>query len=618
MLKLIFMKKNSLESLKSIVSKKTKHRIYEIINFLKKHRFFLFGSILVAFWCFPYITTGSKMEYGDFSFFSQAYEAIKISILDYHQFPWWNPWVSGGVPLYANPQIGLFSIQTIFTLVFNAPVGLKLSLILYTFLGYYSMYILSLKYLKIDHYVSTVISLLWIFCSFFVAHLPTHYSFAWYMLIPLFLYLSFNLNGWRSGILLGLAFGIMANSQIHNAFVHIALVCGVSILFKMCFRSNQKKRIQILVGSFVAVATFILIAGHRFLFVFENNHDFPRNIIDTTPPLFVSIYGLISPYPIARFTSVIKHPLPPFAPHGFHEISATIGIFAIFSGIISLLFCVFCFWQKKRIIDVVHIKLIFLFMITCLLLGLGNFTRLAPYNILKHLPILSDMRVPSRWFIWVNLAFLIFIGLVTKIPKKRDFAYISIVTLLSLGVVELFVLNVGYQSKILVHQPASVKFHKHSDFNQQSYFGSINKTSTGLYIPDSDKPQPYREYDSTMFNLGVLYANDSFVQIHLAKIKSYRCGIDKDCNLVLTKNAKIISWSPNEITLKRTGNGEIKLNMNESNYITINGKRKSIKTAEPFEEFVINDSSEIIKIKFNPSAKEAMRALTSPKPSSDY
>ena len=58
--------------------------------------------------------------------------------------------------------------------------------------------------------------------------------------------------------------------------------------------------------------------------------------------------------------------------------------------------------------------------------------------------------------------------------------------------------------------------------------------------------------------------------------------------------------------------------MNESNYITINGKRKSIKTAEPFEEFVINDSSEIIKIKFNPSAKEAMRALSSPKPSSDY
>jgi hypothetical protein len=56
---------------------------------------------------------------GDWAYFLQIYEAARLSILEYHQFPWWNPWNLGGVPLYANPQFGLVSIQMPLVLLFR-------------------------------------------------------------------------------------------------------------------------------------------------------------------------------------------------------------------------------------------------------------------------------------------------------------------------------------------------------------------------------------------------------------------------------------------------------------------------------------------------------------------
>ena len=111
--------------------------------------------------------TGNKVELGDFSFFAQGLEAIRISLLEYHQFPWWNPWVSGGVPLYANPQFGLFSIQTALTLIIGPVMALKLTIVLFTVLGYITMYLLLTRYFKVASLQSTLLSLIWIFCSFF-------------------------------------------------------------------------------------------------------------------------------------------------------------------------------------------------------------------------------------------------------------------------------------------------------------------------------------------------------------------------------------------------------------------------------------------------------------------
>src|SRR5580698_351934 len=54
-------------------------------------------------------------------------DAVRLSILKYHQFPWWNPWAMSGQPLFADPaSVAVFMPDTLLVLVFGPVLGLKL------------------------------------------------------------------------------------------------------------------------------------------------------------------------------------------------------------------------------------------------------------------------------------------------------------------------------------------------------------------------------------------------------------------------------------------------------------------------------------------------------------
>src|SRR5687768_16141335 len=84
-------------------------------------------SMPVVLFCLSFLLTGDRLGPGDADYLIQTQEAMRRSILEFHQFPWWNPWVSGGVPLFANPQFGLISLQTPLTLLFGSIIGYKLA-----------------------------------------------------------------------------------------------------------------------------------------------------------------------------------------------------------------------------------------------------------------------------------------------------------------------------------------------------------------------------------------------------------------------------------------------------------------------------------------------------------
>ncbi|MFH1463214.1 MAG: hypothetical protein ABIO70_02400 [Pseudomonadota bacterium] len=54
------------------------------------------------------------------------YEASRASLLRWHQFPAWNPWVQGGVPLLANPESPFLYPPFGLILLFGSSAGLKL------------------------------------------------------------------------------------------------------------------------------------------------------------------------------------------------------------------------------------------------------------------------------------------------------------------------------------------------------------------------------------------------------------------------------------------------------------------------------------------------------------
>ena len=591
--------------IREIARKSTKRSM----GWFKKNPVQILAIILIAGWVSQYILTGNRLEWGDFSFFAQGYEAMRISIFDYGQFPWFNPWVSGGVPLYANPQFGLFSLQTILVFIFGAPVGLKLAVIIYTVLGYLSMQLLLRSYFKAPKNTAILLSLLWIFCTFFVAHLPAHFTFVWFMLAPLFVYLALTIKDWKGGVLLGVAFGIMGLSQIHNPFIHIAFICGIIILARL-IRAKFNKTLLIGVG--VAALTFLVVAGHRLFYAIQNSKQFPREVNDMAPDLFSAVISPFLPLSQAHALSFIRYPQHPLIPHNFNEATAYLGFGLYVVVIIGILYLFYLLCIKKRVL-VKNRRLVGLMIavlsisIICYLMGLGDFGRFSPYNILKHLPVFSDMRVSTRWFIWFNFGLLVFTALLTKLLVNKRGPLFIVNAILLLAVVELFILNVGYQSSILKYEPVlSSESTKNNTFAQTAYFGEEQQLPDGSVIPDDGSmPDAYREFEATSFNLGVLYANDSYVQLHLDPY--YRpghpsCPFEEGCNFVRSNNATVSYWSPNKIVLTRTAAGPIFLNMNNSSYFKINGKSQlNLKVAEPRDDFVIKDTAQEITIESDPS-----------------
>ena len=107
--------------------------------------------------------SGNILGGGDADYLMQTQEAARQTVLGFKQFPWWNPWVSGGVPLFANPQYGLLSIQSITTLVFGSIWGYKLALFFYFVIGFWGFLLLFRKALRTPLLTSVLLSYIWTF-----------------------------------------------------------------------------------------------------------------------------------------------------------------------------------------------------------------------------------------------------------------------------------------------------------------------------------------------------------------------------------------------------------------------------------------------------------------------
>ena len=62
-------------------------------------------------------------------------ESIRKPVAEYGQFPLWNPYYVGGMPILENPQIKFFSPTFLFSILFGSIIGLKISVLFYYALG---------------------------------------------------------------------------------------------------------------------------------------------------------------------------------------------------------------------------------------------------------------------------------------------------------------------------------------------------------------------------------------------------------------------------------------------------------------------------------------------------
>ena len=557
-------------------------------------------SFPILLFCLRMLMTGRNLPTGDADYLIQTVEAARISILDHGQFPWWNPWISGGVPLFPNPQFGLLALPTILGLLFGAVIGYKLAIVAYFILGFYGLLLLFRKGLKTPLITAILLAYVWTFGTFLTYRVQGHYTFLTIQFLPYILYFYIARNRVRhSWLFFGLSAGLAALAAAHNMTILSYIVVAIFIIFdivkiKLLGLKSKNKSVEVEIADvknnllFItkAGAVFLFITFYRLFFTLDYLNDFPRSQLDNPEPTIGIAKGLFAiGGPFRQFTNAPTHPQ-----WSWMEASAYIG----FTTCLAALVVGLIIWQNRKqkgwrkLFSYNPLKIIFAGLVF-FLFGLGNFIgSLSPYSLLRHLPILSSMRVASRWFVFCSIMILIFIA---TYKEQRYRKVINI--LLFISVLELFLISEPQLAKPYIF--SATKDSKASSFQQKSHYNTMRG---GV---------PYDENltDATFNNYGQIVAGDSLIDTRSgspSQLKTSRCSVDEGCNFVMSNNAVVTKWTPNKIVLKRTGGGDIDINMNPGRDWMINNVYAfaSLRIVEPGVDFKVKDPSDNIELRMLP------------------
>jgi len=559
----------------------TKHNF---LRWLKKLALFTVLCLPIVLFLFPFVSNPDRVLFGDWDYFAQLYEAARKSIIEYNQFPWFNPWMSGGVPLYANPQFGLISIQTPLVLLFGTLVGLRLSVLIFFLLGFWGMRKLLVR-LHTDIVIATLLSYIWVFSSFPVWRLAGgHFTFGTYFLAPWFFLLLLNIRKRFGWVWVGLFTAFLINQSMHYLTVHILMIATPLVLYQIW--SSQKKHKLSLTDSIkpYVFSTLLIIplTAHKAYYTLQYLHDFPRipHFQDGVP------FNLITAALTFRGTKILN-------PVDMFNGGLGWGEYAAYFGLVSLILIGYIIVRNLERVRSIDTKLWLLLggLLLTLAIAYGDFGPFSPYGIMKNLPILNQMQVPSRWLGWFVFGAIL---LLARLPRKSIFVVLLAFTIVDVSLSSYNIMNRKQNEYQTPNKAQAI-------IKQQAFY----KNTADFSISS------LRLLHATQSNIGDIYGYEPIVGFGGDVNEGYvglsaRCAEDriKTCTFV-SNNALVEYWSPNYIKLKRIGPGTIVVNANPGSYWTVNGARvfASENVIAPSKVFVIDIPDNTIEMKIDPSVR---------------
>ncbi len=300
------------------------------------------------------------------------YEVPSITLFEYGQFPLWNPYCGGGISLIGNPQAGYLSPIFIFTALFGVAAGLKIAVLVHTFLGLWGMWLLT-GHLKITGPARLAPPIIFIFSGSYALHIAAgHIVWLPATLLPLF-FLAF-LQGLQSRRWLCLA-GVIESIMFYEGGTYVFAYSLIFIfVYAVVLAIGKKSLHPVWVFTLISLLAAALSAP-KLLPVLELLHNHPRPTgVGASVPWDVFFYFFID-----RFTGLER------------SLNGTgWWAFGSYLGVIVIILYLFSFTLFRK-----HAALV-IATLFILLISLGNFSALSPWSILHELPVFSGFQVPTR------------------------------------------------------------------------------------------------------------------------------------------------------------------------------------------------------------------------------
>jgi len=327
-------------------------------------------SVLYAFPVLENISYWGTMDWDQFTFWNAV---PRDTILRYHQFPLWNPYVNGGNPMLAHPDSPFLSPLYIFVLLFGPIIGMKIQIIVHIFIGLMGMFTLS-KYLNLSDKASYLSSFIFMLNSTYALHLSEgHTEWMAMAFVPwAFLYFIKSLEQPRQalGAIFFLGLMIFCGVYIFSLFI---VFLSVFAFFKVL---GTRSIMPVKMLGLICIGTFLL-CSIKLLPVLEYLNEYPR--------VFKEIYTShtnLSSMPAFLFDR--SQAQLDRQEHGFHEYGAYIGI-------APFLLCLLGIYKgfKK------NWPLILTGLISFVIV-LGAASPIDLWGILQYFPVYDSLTVPSR------------------------------------------------------------------------------------------------------------------------------------------------------------------------------------------------------------------------------
>ncbi len=384
------------------------------------------AASLYAWW--PMLAAYPAAQGGDGPPYQKTLEAAVVSVTRYREFPFWNAYECGGLPLWDNPQAPIGAPLAWPMFFVNTTAAMAAWYVVHSALGVACMWRFARELLGLTHAASFVAGLVWAFSGFHQQHYSGgHFTFVPFLYFPLAWLLW--LRAWdelRDAVYLGLLVAWMFYEGAVYPLPHLVLILATCTLTGFAVR-----RSDLATGAFwrrffsaavVVVVVGVGVAAARLLPVLDQLRSRTRPIGGETDALqWSTLRDMFLARAHGRYVPGQTYVWPEYGAY-FGPILLGLALTGAALGALA------------------HAELIVVLVVSALLMG-GHFAEWAPWHVLKgHVFPFKEMRVPSRFRAEVSMALAALVGVAidrlgaVRIARVRDGARMTNLRAAVLGV----------------------------------------------------------------------------------------------------------------------------------------------------------------------------------------
>lgn len=486
-------------------------------------------------------------------------ESMRKAIQEYGVSPMWDPWHMGGMPLAGNPN-SVISPLYFPVLVHGTVAGLKISMILFHWIGFMSTWLLARK-LRLANHASICAALIWSLSGLHAIQMQAGFLLSCHLhLMPLAafcLLMAENDYRWVVPPALCIALAFLGGSPYPVAiFLPLFVIFAVGGAIK-------KKSPRPLISFAVATLLSIPIAAIKLFPALSWMHEHRRELGSLIEGYSISALG----HALLDHRLNLQFPTPSMYSGGFFPGTTFYWApeYGMYMGPLVLILALAGFMGSlSRKAEVTAAFAIFL------LLCMGDYSIMPLSTWIKILPVYDGMRVVTRfrWPLVLMMSILAGAGaevIVRKFPK-RELALMALAILASLNlyIANFHLLRDAFPVPAEKVLPAVTNdtglFYQRGRGRSYGPDGWVDQQRSKLYVADN------ASFPFLLQNVGVVNGYEPF------DLTLYATGVESPSYhgeaFIFSAgqfiNPQIVSWTPNKVELRWPGGVEGTLFLNQN------------------------------------------------------